>query len=288
MTLDKTYEIIKDRPLPMSWEEYEKRLTQEWQTLLSSDPDEKEVQAFLEKHPCLLPGVFTMTITSGHYPFPNAVISQPPLSGIGEKIPDFMWFSTSSLEFQLVLIEIERPNKKLFTSGGNPTSYFTQAQTQLAHWRVWFENPTNQLVFNERFGTPHYLELRSFRLSLVLIYGRRNEFEGNPKLSKLRAGLVRHDEYLMSYDRLKPERKADGLFTAKLSENGFRAVAYPPTYVLSPGFANNYSIISGKEEAIDKCEWMSPERKEFIKSRFPYWEEWAKKKDRGVIAGDIE
>jgi hypothetical protein len=287
MALNETYKMAENPPIPMSWEEYEKRLTQEWQTLLNSDPDEKEIQVFLEKHPCLLPGAFTMTVTSGHYPFPDAVISQPPLLAIGQKIPDFMWFSTTSLNFEIVLVEIEKPSKKLFTSNGKPTSYFTQAQTQLAHWRVWFENPENQLVFYRRFRISDYLTQRGFRISFVLIYGRRSEFEGNSKLSKLRAELVRHNEYLMSYDRLKPERKLSELYTVKLSENGFRAVAYPPTYVLRPALAENYSIVSGKEEAIDKCEWMSSERKEFIKKRFPYWEDWADKVRKGITNGTM-
>lgn len=287
VTLEKTYEMAENPPQPMSWEEYEEKLTQEWQSLLDSDCSEKVIQAFLEKHPCLLPGAFTMTRTSGHYPYPDAVISLPPLSGVGKRVPDFMWLSTCSTEFEVVLVEIERPNKKTFTSKDNPTSDFTQAHTQLAEWKVWFANPTNQQVFYETFGIPQFLKSRKFRISSVLIYGRRQEFSSSPKLTRLRGELVRQDEHLMSFDRLKPERKASDLYTVRLSKSGFEAVAYPPTYVLRPALADNYSIVLGKEEAIDRCDWMTPERKEFIKSRFPYWQEWAQKVKGNALSGTM-
>lgn len=289
VTLDITYKMIEDRPLPMSWEEYEKKLIQEWESLLNSNCSEKDIQVFLEKHPCLLPGAFNMKGKSGHYPFPNALISQPCLSGIGERIPDFMWLSTNSMEFELVLIEIERPEKKWFTSSGVQTSEFTQAHHQLAQWKSWFDEPVNIQVFYENYDIPQYLRDRKFKVSCVLIYGRRNEFEKNKRMSKLRAELAREGEFLMSYDRLAPSADARYLFTVKRTVEGYIAVSYPPTYVLGPDFAYNYSMINNKEDAIDKCEWMSSERKEFIKSRFPYWEKWASKEDQGTIqGGDFE
>jgi hypothetical protein len=111
----KTYKITRNGPKPMAWPEYERQLKQAWQDLLGSNPTEPVVQSFLEKHPCLLPGFRTMTGSSGHGPFPDAVISQPPLAAIGKKVPDFMWLSKDSLVLEPVLIEIERPSKRWFT-----------------------------------------------------------------------------------------------------------------------------------------------------------------------------
>ncbi len=144
--LEKTYKMTENPPQPMGWNEYEQKLRDVWNNLLDSNPQEAEVQAFLEKHPCMIPGSRSMTMTSGHYPFPDAVISQPPLVGIGERIPDLMWLATSSLHFEPVLIEIERPDKKWFNSSGTPSADFTQAHSQLAQWKAWFDHPENRLV----------------------------------------------------------------------------------------------------------------------------------------------
>jgi len=288
-TLEKTYKMAENPPQSMGWEEYEQRLSEEWRNLLDSNPQEAEVQAFLEKHPCMIPGSSSMTMTSGHCPFPSAVISQPPLVGIGERIPDFMWLATSSLHFEPVLIEIERPEKKWFNSSGDPSGNFVQAHNQLAQWKAWFERPENKLVFYENFDIPHFLRQRKLRVSFVLVYGRRNEYGADNKLNRVRAELARDNEHLMSYDRLTPSSDAQYLFTVKKNSGGYKAIAFPPTYVLGPNFAGLYSTVTGKDEALDTNEWMSGERIEFLKSRFPYWEAWAKQEHRGTMCtGDRE
>jgi hypothetical protein len=285
--LDKTYKMADNPPPPMPWDEYERWLKNEWQRILNSAENERDIQNFLEKHPCLIPGAFNMKGKSGHYPFPDAVISQPPLTGVGVKIPDFMWLSTNSLEFEPVVIEIESPKKKWFTSVGRPTSDFTEAQNQLAQWRAWFEEPENQLTFYKNFEIPQLLRDRKLRVSCVLIYGRRNEYENNTQLNKVRAQLARQDEHLMSFDRFTPSADAQYFFAVKRERGRYRAITYPPTYVIGPDFADTYSIIEGKNEAIDACGLMTLERKRFIKSRFPYWEVWSKQdfENKGVIFG---
>ncbi len=287
--LEKTYKMTENPPQPMGWNEYEQKLRDVWNNLLDSNPQEAEVQAFLEKHPCMIPGSSSMTMTSGHWPFPHAVISQPPLVGIDERIPDFMWLATSSLHFEPVLIEIERPNKKWFNSSGNPSNHFVQAHNQLAQWKAWFGRPENQMVFYENYQVPLLLRQRKMNPSFVLVYGRRKEYENNNGLNRIRAEQATDNEYLMSYDRLMPSSDVQYLFTVKKGSNGYRAIAYPPTYVLGPTGADVHSITHNKNEAIDACEWMPPARKEFLKSRFPYWEAWARQEHKGTIyTGDRE
>ena len=280
--------MIENPPQPMGWDEYEQRLSQGWNYLLDSDPSEKEVQAFLEKHPCLIPGASKMSgLKSGHYSFPNAVISQPRLQGIEVRQPDFMCLSTNSLEFEPVLIEIERPGKRWFNSSGDPSADFTQAHNQLAQWKAWFGHEANRLVFYDSFGIPAYLRQRKLKIAYVLIYGRRSEYEGNESLNRVRAELAREGEYLMSYNRLNPISDGRNLFTVKKTNCGYKAIAYPPTYVLGPNFAKLYSMITDKNEALDVSEWMSQERVEFLKSRFPYWEEWGQKVRDNIIGGTM-
>jgi hypothetical protein len=99
----------------MSWDDYERRVIEEWQALLNSEAgcEERNIHQFLAKHPSMIPWV-------SRTPFPTALISQPPLVGIGQKIPDFLWIAKDSLNLRPVFIEIESPCKKWFTRADVP------------------------------------------------------------------------------------------------------------------------------------------------------------------------
>src|SRR6478672_8579833 len=93
-----TYEIETNPPSAMDWEKYKSNLMVRWKDLLDSEASniEKNIQQFLEENPCLIPGPFGITFSSGHFPFPSAVITQPFLKGLATKIPDFMWIASDS------------------------------------------------------------------------------------------------------------------------------------------------------------------------------------------------
>ena len=198
-------------PAPMPWEEYERRLVNEWQALLNSAEgcNERIIHDFLIQHPCMIPGAYSMTGSSGHGPFPMAVLSESPLSGVGMKIPDFIWLAKDSATFTPVFIELESPCKRWFTEKGVPTHDLTQAMNQLAEWRGWLNRPENVTVFYETYEIPDYLRRhRTFRPEFVLIYGRRKEFEERPELNRLRDQYERHGQVVMTFDRLRPSRNS--------------------------------------------------------------------------------
>ena len=88
-----TYKIEQSPEEPLSWKQYEKVVTTEWVALLNgmSSPSEGEVQAFLERHPSMVPGAFGFVGgESGHYPRLCGVIAQPPLPSYDHRVPDFM------------------------------------------------------------------------------------------------------------------------------------------------------------------------------------------------------
>lgn len=110
----------------MPWSDYEESLKKGYRDLLSSEPTESDMQAFFERNPTLVPGAFPDRV--GHGAFPNALISQPELSGIGDRRPDFMWIARSSAIVQPVLIEIESPGKRWLAGKGKaarPSADFT-------------------------------------------------------------------------------------------------------------------------------------------------------------------
>lgn len=265
---------IKRGPDRPSFEEYSHRLTADFRTLLSSDPSERAVHQFLDRNPSLVPGARTPS-GSRKGLLHGALITQPQLRGFRSRVPDFMWIVSDSGTWYPTLVEIERLTKKLFTRGGLPRAEFTQARTQLAQWRAWFDKPTNVQNFMDSYGVPAgWRTSKLCRLRTILVYGRRAEFENlPPELAKLRAGLLAgNDEELMSFDRLAPDPDLHLIITASLTGEGrFRAVWVPETFGIVPCEADDLKRIDGLSEAIDHNRAIPVARKTFLKERIKYW-----------------
>jgi len=267
---------------------------QDWHELLNSDAgcEERNVHGFLASHPCLVPGAYSVTGPSGHAPFPAALISEPPLAAIGRRRPDFVWLASDSLNFTPVLIEIESPCKRWFTNEKVPHHDLTQAMNQLAEWQAWFNRPENILVFYEQFQIPDYLRRqRHFRPEYVLIYGRRNEFEGKPELTKLRAQFEHHGQVVMTFDRVAPARDCSDYICVTKTADRYRALSIPATLRLGPIFADCWPIIDNVRDVIMANPWLAYNRKTFLIERILYWSEWARNgaQQRSIInTGDWE
>lgn len=288
--LDKKYEIKAGPPLP-NVDEYIADCRKRWLKLLSSSPDEKKVQLFLEQHPMFLPGAWTPGSKSGHYPLHCAVVSQPKLPGLKSKIPDFMWIASHSLMWYPTLIEIERPSKQIFTLRGTPSAAFTQARNQLAEWRTWFSKPENVQTFIASYGIPdNLIRGRQMQLHMILIYGRRDECSKSLELAEKRGSLLTGaDEELMSFDRLSPDRDLDQAITIRATGSGqYEAVHIPPTFSLGPKLADRLYLVNGIEDALKKSTLIGAKRQSFLISRIPYWQSWAKDGKSAYCPADVE
>ncbi|QQE78378.1 Shedu immune nuclease family protein [Alicyclobacillus sp. SO9] len=287
----KNFELASIAPPEMSWSSYEHFLKQEIQKYLLQDADnEKVFQRFFEKHPCLLPGPFGLIGTSGHYPYAGTVITQPRLVGSSNRIPDFMWIASDSMTIYPVLIEIEAPSKQWFTKKGKPTDKFAQAQDQLTEWKTWFAKPEHESLFYSLFSVPSsFHSPRTLKPLYVLVYGRRSEFDTNPRLNEKRAQLARSDEFLMTYDRLSPQFEARNFLCSKVENRQYVAKSIPPTLELGPSLAPYHALIHSKEAAAERNRLLTKERKDFLKSRFAYWDNYAMQVSRGIAnTGDRE
>lgn len=291
MALEQTYQLEKGPPW-LDFSQYAAEALRRFSGLLREDPGEPVVQRFFESHPSFVPGGQAPgggTTASRLY---CMLVSQPELSGLGGRRPDFLWFTANSDTWFPTLIEIERPSKRIFRRDGTPGANFNQSRHQLAQWRAWFSEPDNQVKFRREYGvSPSWTDLKVMRLRMILIYGRRSEFEDDPSLTKARAALLPgDDEELMSYDRLCPDPLlADALTVCAIGPSRYRALAVPPTLRLGPDSAERLLLIEQLTEAIDSSIGWSPERREFVKSRLSYWREWAREKRLGwITAGDWE
>ena len=244
-------------------------LADRWGDLLDSGDAraEKLLHAFFERHPCLLPGAYTVDRDSGHSPYPRAVISKPSLPGIGPRTPDFMWIATDSEAVYPILVEIETPEKKWFYGDrAEIHSDFTHAQGQLAEWRAWFRKGHNVSAFADLYQLPDYMRDRAVQPRFILIHGRRADYEGDKLRQAKRAELRREDERLMSFDRLFPDPKAVHLGCVRMGNRGYTAHAVSPAFVVIWGNATQENGV-GWEDALQDCPDMAEARKLFLISK---------------------
>lgn len=280
--LQTTYLMQKDGPPPLTWEQYRDTLSEKWMELLNNyeSKEERDYQNFLEQHPCLVPGSSGMLDTSGHAPVLSALFSQPRLPDFTCKIPDFMWIAKDSQSIYPILIEIEAPSKRWFNKDGTPSSALNQARDQLTQWKTWFSKPLNQLAFEKHYNLN--LEFRHLKPHYVLIYGRREEANKNKEFAEKRQHLQDHDVTTMTFDRLAPNWNAQEFITVKAKRDGFDALYVPPTLTLGPMNADNLADVRNLDQAVNRSLSIPEDRREFLRSRIGYWQDWAKNKNIGV------
>jgi len=273
-------------------DEYVASATNEYQQLLASVTDEKPMQEFLDRNPCFVPGALTPGGGSGHYPFLCALVSQPQLTGLRSRQPDFMWIAANSLTWYPTLIEIESPNKRIFKANAIPSHHFTQARNQLAQWRAWFNETANVQKFISEYGIPEdYTKFRRMQPHFMLIYGRRDEFANDVELSKQRGVLMTGaDEELISYDRLHADLALRNAITVRATGySRYRVSAVMPTIEMGPILADRLPHLDQLEQAVEADNRIPQARRDFLKERNPYWRSWTIQNERGIAnTGDCE
>lgn len=271
------YRMEAHAPPAATWGDYERAATDEWSVLLKSEPAEDRVQRFLERNPCFIPYASGLTTTpaGGHHgSMFSAVFTQPVLPGIRRPIPDFMRLLRDSGSIRPVLIEIEAPTKRIGRRDGQFSADVTHALSQIADWKSWFAKAANESQFRELYQLDRFRH-RPLVPRYVLIMGRRTELDRNERVREMRRNSVPADVEFMSFDRVRPSPEGVNDVCVRIVNDSFRAVSFMPTLRLGPAIAEALSHISGKEEALREGLAISPARKAFLLTRFPYWDGWA-------------
>lgn len=171
---------------------------QNFLNLLDNSKNENEVQNYLEENSYLLPIRFILNhgIHLGSY------ISKLPI-GTGF-VTDFAYITKSSVEWNIVLVEIEDPKKKIFTKSGMRTSEFIQACDQVLDWKSYIEDKGKSHVLEalDKLLTPENMRINPISFKYLLIYGRTDELKGNDKLLKKFKQYKKEDFDIITYDSL--------------------------------------------------------------------------------------
>ncbi len=130
-------DFLREDPLGqfhVFWDDINVETVGRFRELLSRQPDEREVQRFLEDVPVLL----VQHLGGGHGRY---VIPKQRLGA--EYVPDFMIAERHSFGHEWEAVELESPQARMFTRSGDPTSALTHAIRQIQDWRAWLQRNQN-------------------------------------------------------------------------------------------------------------------------------------------------
>ncbi|HIE0435692.1 TPA: Shedu immune nuclease family protein [Proteus mirabilis] len=187
----------------------------EYFDLLDQNLNEQTYQKYLEDNPEFIPREFIQN----HGLHLSTVFRKFPLSS--EYIPDFLYVSKSSDDWNVVFIEIEKPSSKYFLN--NTTNFhndFTKAIEQMNDWRAWISIPANLESLKQNslihFLVPSVMQRNPLNIKYLLVHGRRKEYEGNEiRKNKIRS-MERNDFKIISFDNLAVNiEKHEKLYIAK-------------------------------------------------------------------------
>jgi hypothetical protein len=280
-----TYEFTPDVPQKPTQDIYSKKATAKFQELLeNSSNDETKFQEFFEQNPHFVPGSrdeFSGIGGSGHHPHFLCLISQPKISGLINRQPDFMWLANDSVYFSPIIIEIEAPSKKHFKKDGKPTSHFNQAVHQLKEWQTILSRPENILKFYEDFSSPQDLRELTFRPHFALIYGRRSEFKDDKLMKMKRGNLLPRNQTLMTYDRIAPNYMVNSFICCTVKDGTYFAKYVSPLFHLGP-YEDYLLDIYNLDKAILNSKSISLKRRKFLVKKLLYCLEFLRKEKEGI------
>lgn len=162
--------------------------------------NENDVQSFLEEHSEFLVTPWLLN----HQLHMNCIIAKFP---IGDRSADFAYLTKSSDKWYLVLVEIERANKRLFNNSSKHvgmSAEFNEALAQINVWREYWDE--HQDVVKERLRpllVPLGMARNKLELRRVLIIGRSDEKDKNESRRKRIAAIEADQKVeILTFDSL--------------------------------------------------------------------------------------
>lgn len=185
---------------------FDKELEKAFIAILESpSPEGKKkelvVHEFMEKNPELIP---TPNLLNHHLHF-GVVISKFPLDTSLET--DYVYLTKSSDTWRVTFVELEVPDKKLFTNNKkqvDTSSDFNKAISQVRSWQVFIEENKNEVLRRlQPIFYPIIMRRNPVEFNYQLIIGRSEEKNESPEKIKILNRLRKETGIdIMTYDTL--------------------------------------------------------------------------------------
>lgn len=213
-----------------------------FQIVLCSPPPsgrqkEQVVQDFLEQHTEL---ILTPNRLNHHLHF-QSVISKFPLGT--ELTTDYVYITKSSDVWRITFVELESPDKRIFTGDlkkTNTTAEFNAALNQVRSWKHFLEENKGEVVRRlEPLLQPISMRRNPIEFCFQLIIGRSEEKNLSAERKKHFRGLINETEVeILTFDKLVDWYKNDQRYKKlilRLSGNqyAFKHMDFEPTQILS-------------------------------------------------------
>lgn len=161
---------------------------------------EQEIQNFLEDNSVLIPTPNRLN----HQVNLGAIISKFPLGN--RYITDYVYISKSSDRWNVVFVEIELPDKTIFTKAKNQvnaTSKFNEALNQVRSWQIYLNEHRQEIIKQlEPLLVPSSMRRNPINFCFELIYGRSSEKNSVEKNQYLNTISGQNNIKIMTYDTL--------------------------------------------------------------------------------------
>jgi hypothetical protein len=220
----------------------DKNLVTKFYELLDSPPPpgrqkEQVIQDYLEEHPELIP---TQNLLN-HFLNLESIVSKFPLGT--ELTTDYLYITKSSDTWRITLVEIESPDKTIFTSDMkkvNTTAEFNAALNQVRSWKHFIDDNKVEVVRRlEPLLQPSSMRSNPIEFQFQLIIGRSKEKNLSTERKKHFRGLsletgidiLTFDKIASWYEHGRPYKK----LVLRLSgfQYAFKYMHFEPNHLLA-------------------------------------------------------
>ena len=168
--------------------------------LLDKECEEQTYQSFIEEHTRFIPRNFEQN----HGIHLGLVLRKLSLGA--DYRSDFFFFSKSTVNWNAVFVEIEKPSSRFFKGNTNEFhSDFLKAIQQINQWKAWFldeRNKTSFLSTVRMIHVPHHMASNPTNNKYVLVFGRRSEYGNNEDRRRLVMASKTEDIEIITFDSL--------------------------------------------------------------------------------------
>lgn len=258
-------------------ETYYKEIKMKFKELIEEEKkaltfNEARIHKFIVENPtCILATVMNEKVENYNI-YGSAIFSKIQFGNWERRVPDFIIITYNSVEITFNFIEIEAPNRKIFTITNDFQADFNHSFTQLEDWKRLF--PVNSSEMVSKMVVSCFSDMgvydgtRAINSKYILVYGSSDEyFDNHLKKQRLNQKFSNSGFYFISYDRLTRSfitEKAVFSLNYDSTNGGFKAIGWTPFLKYPIGRRREFGRIGNKKELIKESCFLNNEEKNYL------------------------